>query len=186
MTRGITQSRRSGLSALDTVRRELVALEAMTVDELAAKYLALFGEPRHTRNKAYLKKHIAWRLQEQAEGGLSARALDRIKQLAPDAPARWRRAVAKTSADSTSEAAPEAKARDHRIPVDGTVLTRVYAGVEHTVTVRDGAFEYNGEAHRSLSGIARLITGKPWNGFVFFLGRTEGTAAGPNAGRDAR
>ena len=53
-------------------------------------------------------------------------------------------------------------------PVSGTRLIREYQGVEHCVTVRDDDFEYQGRPYKSLSAIARAITGTQWNGVVFF------------------
>ena len=55
------------------------------------------------------------------------------------------------------------------IPAAGTQLVREWQGTEHRVTVRDdGAFEYQGQPFKSLSAIARTITGTRWNGWVFF------------------
>lgn len=155
------------------IARELAALAEMNVGELGEKYREVFGEPTHTRNKEYLRKRIAWRIQERVEGGLSPRALERIEQLAPEAPARWRQPVARK--DGASAPVAIVTARDPRLPPVGTILARVHGGVEQRVTVLADGFEFNGERHRSLSKIARLITGTPWNGFLFFFGRTNGT-----------
>lgn len=59
-------------------------------------------------------------------------------------------------------------ARDPRLPPPGGVLTRIHAGVEHKVRITEGGLEYEGQSYRSLSGIARAITGTSWNGYVFF------------------
>ena len=60
-------------------------------------------------------------------------------------------------------------------PIPGTVLIREYKGVEHRVTVtRDGQFEYQGCVYRSLSRIAREITGAQWSGPLFFGLRKPG------------
>jgi hypothetical protein len=61
--------------------------------------------------------------------------------------------------------------RDPRLPPPGAVLTRVHDGVEHKLIVLADGFEYRGERHRSLSKIVRIITGTPWNGFLFFFSR---------------
>jgi hypothetical protein len=53
-------------------------------------------------------------------------------------------------------------------PVTGTRLVREWKGVEHQVTVLPDGFEYLGHPHKSLSSIARAITGTRWNGLVFF------------------
>jgi hypothetical protein len=58
------------------------------------------------------------------------------------------------------------------------VLKRHHAGVDHRVTVLADGFEYEGARHKSLSKIALLITGKSWNGYVFFLGREAGAGTG--------
>jgi hypothetical protein len=64
--------------------------------------------------------------------------------------------------------------RDPRLPSPGTILKRVHDGVEHQVKVLADGFEYRGEQYRSLSKVARTITGTPWNGFLFFFGRASG------------
>ena len=171
-----------GRVAATNMRRELVALDAMTVGELAEKYREVFGIPTRTRNKGYLRKHLAWRIQERAEGGLSPRALERIEQLAPQAPARWRPSVAQRGDKAGLSAATDRVGPDPRLPAVGTTITRRHGGVEHRVTVLAQGFEYRGEHYRSLSKIACLITGKSWNGYVFFFGRGAATGDVSQAG----
>src|SRR5262249_55491093 len=149
------------------------ALRAMTVAELRDRYREVFGEPSHSRNKDFLRKKVAWQLQANAETGLSDRALARIAELAPALPARWPR-VPKL----TPVLAPSSNPlRDPRLPPVGTVLRRAHGGAEHAVTVIDDGFEYAGEKYRSLSKVARVITGTAWNGFGFFGLPTRGSAA---------
>lgn len=164
------------------IGRELAALKTMSVGELAEKYREVFGEPTRTRNKEYLRKRIAYRLQEQAEGGLSLRALERIEQLAPDAPVRWRQPVVRQDSPGNPVVVPITKpTRDPRLPPPGTILSRRHNGVAHQVTVLDDGFDYNGERYSSLSRVARVITGKAWNGYMFFFGRSHGTPKGTEA-----
>jgi hypothetical protein len=76
----------------------------MTGAELAEKYLALFGQAARSRNKDFLRKRLAWRIQELAEGGLSERALARIEELGTDALVSWRsraRAGTRTSGSAS-------------------------------------------------------------------------------------
>ena len=158
-------------AAVADVAGQLAALGNMTVGELRERYREVFGEPTRSRNKDYLHKKVAWRIQELAEGGLSDVALARIDALAADAPVRWRRPRAASPkpvmvASVAAENAPVD--RDPRLPPPGTVLTRAFKGVEHKVTVLDEGFEYRGERHNSLSQIARDITGTNWNGFLFW------------------
>jgi hypothetical protein len=62
----------------------------------------------------------------------------------------------------------EAELSTDPIPRAGTILVREWHGVTHHVTVTDDGFLWNGTPHRSLSGIARAITGTTWNGPRFF------------------
>ncbi len=165
------QALRADRKTAASIAVQLSALTEMQVAELAEKYCEVFGEPTRTRNKQYLRKRIAWRIQELAEGGLSPRALERIEQLARQAPVRWRQPVAQKDA----KASPMVTTRDGRLPPVGTVISREHKGTEHKVTVLDDGFEYQGQRYRSLSKVARLITKTQWNGFLFFFGRANGT-----------
>ena len=169
---------------LADVPQQLAALASMSVPELAEKYQELYGEPTRSRNRDYLKKRLAFRIQELAEGGLSARAVARISELGDKLPERWRmRQVEETkSSASPPPAAADGRAaavdgRDARLPPPGTVLTRVFKGTQHRVTVREGGIEYEGQLHRSLSSVAKLITGTAWNGFSFFGLQASGSKA---------
>ena len=154
---------RQDRAAMATVSQQLASLESMTVGELAEKFREVFGFPTKTRNKPYLRKRVAWQIQALAEGGLSPRALAKIEELAPLAPVRWR-----PDMTAFTGAGPLPRTRDPRLPMPGTVLVRTHKGVEHQVSILADGFEYQGQRHASLSQIARLITGTPWNGFLFF------------------
>jgi hypothetical protein len=171
-------------AAFANAKREITALDALTVGELAEKYREVFGVPTRTRNKDYLRKRIAWRIQEQQEGGLSTRALERIAQLAPHAPARWREPAATKGATGAPGQRSKPELRDPRLPPPGQVLTRIHDGIEHTVTILSEGFEYRGERHRSLSQVAKLITGTPWNGYRFFFGNARGGQAAREEGAE--
>ena len=146
---------------LKTVHTDIVALDAMSVSELAAKYYEVFREESRSRNKAYLRKKIAWRIQELAEGGLSDRAKRRIEELAANAPIRQR---PPRGTPTTSDQPP----RDPRLPKPGTILRKAHGGSEHLVTVHTDDFEFRGKRYTSLSSIAKVITATNWNGLVFF------------------
>lgn len=167
MARKSSTAAQQDLSPAAVLARDLAALEAKTVSELASQHLALFDEPTRSRNKRYLIKRLAWRLQEQATGGLSPRALEQIDRLAPLAPIRWQARI-KTSAILVSRSG-----RDPRLPPPGEVLRRVYLGVEHQVKVLEKCFEYEGTTYRSLTAVAKKITGMQWNGFRFFFGAKD-------------
>jgi hypothetical protein len=169
---------RAAARELGDVPTQLAALECMSVPELAEKYRELYGEPTGSRNKDYLRKRLAWRIQELAEGGLPERALAKIVELGDELPERWRMRQA------ALHPTPPAQKRDPRLPPPGTVLVRLFQGVEHRVTVREQGFEYQGELYKTLSSIARRITGTAWNGFLFFnLQKPTGPQPGPEAER---
>ena len=60
----------------------------------------------------------------------------------------------------------------------GTVLTREWEGQHHRVMVLDGGFAWEGRTYRSLSEIAKAMTGTKWNGPRFF-GLRDKKQAGP-------
>lgn len=151
------------------VTRELLALGRMTMSELRAKYREALGEETTSRNAPYMRKKIAWRIQELAQGGVSERAQARIKAIQQTAPLR-ERPPAPTAAASTAVAveAVERVARDPALPAIGTVLRKEHRGQVHEVTVAQGGFVYRGKTYSSLSAIAKAITGTSWNGRLFF------------------
>jgi hypothetical protein len=87
-----------------------------------------------------------------AYGGLKPETLERLAALAEQVDGRPTRRT---------------RAAQDR-PIAGTRLVREWKGVEHTVTVRDDGFEYQGRPYKTLSSVARLITGTRWNGCIFF------------------
>ena len=165
-------SARAAARALGDVPSQLAALEEMSVPKLAEKHRELYGEPTRSRNRDYLKKRLAWRIQELAEGGLPESALAKISELGDALPQRWRRREAAPAVRATHVAGALAPApqqrRDSRLPPPGTVLRRVHQGVEHEVTVGLDSFEYAGERFKTLSAVAKRIAGGPWNGYLFF------------------
>ncbi|MEE4539084.1 MAG: DUF2924 domain-containing protein, partial [Erythrobacter sp.] len=62
----------------------------------------------------------------------------------------------------------KSRVRADTMPIAGTRLIREWQGVEHVVTVAADGFEWQGRPYKSLSAIARAITGTRWNGLVFF------------------
>ena len=67
-------------------------------------------------------------------------------------------------------------------PIPGTVLAREWKGGRHEVIVMPEGFEYQGKPYRSLSAVARDITGTSWNGLVFFGLRKMPSAKGKRDG----
>jgi len=155
------------------INKEVAALEQMTVGQLQDRYVGVFGEPVRSRHRQYLIRRIAWRLQANAEGGLSERALRRAEELADDAdvrltPPRSTRVASQERPICGSTVVRVPVATDPRLPPPGGQITRQYKGRTIIVTVLADGFEYLGERHRSLSAVAKAITGSHMNGFRFF------------------
>ncbi|MCO6436930.1 MAG: DUF2924 domain-containing protein [Phycisphaerae bacterium] len=150
------------------IGKEIAELRQMGVRELRQKYETVFGEPTRAGNKDFLFKRIAWRIQSLAEGDLSERARRRAELLARDTDLRTTAPRTPLTAVGANDAKPAASLGDERVPPPGTVLTRVYRGQAYHVVVHQDGFEYDGQIFRSLSAIAKLITGSHWNGLLFF------------------
>jgi len=158
------------------ITREVARMQRMTPKELLEKYGEVFGERPRSRNKQWLIKRIAWRLQADEEGDLSERARRRAMELANDADLRVSapRKPKVTSTDGPTKTVPARFRSDARLPVPGAVITRQYKGELLQVKVLPGGFEYEGEVYKSLSAVAKAITGTHWNGYHFFGLRKEG------------
>lgn len=142
---------------------EIDALEHLDVADLKARYLELFGEVAPSRHKQALVRRIAWRLQAQAEGDLSQRARERALAIARDADLRL------SSPRSFRRRATACRGnRDARLPAPGTLLTRRFQNRTITVEVLEKGFRFEDVVYRSLSAVARQVSGTQWNGFLFF------------------
>ena len=157
-----------------TVVAAIEQLRTLNVIALQKKYQQVFLERAKSSNKQYLFRRIAWRLQANAEGGLSERACHRAVQIADEADLRTRAPKgflsAQVSAASTVEHAQAQ--RDARLPASGSLLTRRLNDRQIVVKVLADGFEFESRHYRSLSAIAREVTGTRWNGLLFF-GLTE-------------
>jgi hypothetical protein len=139
------------------VLARLAALKTMSVKELKAEWRKLFGAEAPNNSRPFLELRLAYRIQELAYGGLSKTTVRILDALADE----YRGISVK-----------KPTLVDPRKPIAGTKLVREWAGVEHTVTVLRDGFEYEGRRYKSLSAIARAITGTRWNGWRFFGLRT--------------
>lgn len=147
------------------IEEEIASLRRMTAGELRAKHAEVFGEPNRSGNKPYLIRRIAWRIQSQAEGGLSERAQARARELENDANLRI------NPPKSIPALTPDAIAPipvPRPMPLEGTVLTRDYRGVRHQVKVLLKGYEYQGQIFGNLTAVTRVITGQHWSGNHFF------------------
>jgi hypothetical protein len=153
------------------VAQEVAGLQRMTVPDLRRRYAEVFGEETRCRHKEYLWRRIIWRMQALEEGGLSERARRRAEELADDTHLRVRaprRPAVAASAPQRPAATVADMPKDARLPVPATVLTREYRGKTILVTVLEQGFKYEGVVYRSLSAVAKAVTGSHWNGYGFF------------------
>jgi hypothetical protein len=136
-----------------SILSQLAALKDAPAPTLKARWRELFDTDPPAYNRRFLESRLAYRIQELSFGGLSRETTERLQALANQYATRDPR---------------ERKQRPALRPVAGTRLIREWQGVEHSVTVRLNDFEYQGRPYKSLSSVAREITGTKWNGWVFF------------------
>lgn len=153
---------------------EIAELQNKTVNQLVQRYEQVFKEECRSRNKQYLIRRIAWRLQANDEGGLSRAALKKAAELAEDAETRVT-APRKTSSEGVKLISPEPDSFvdwDPRLPPPGNIVERQYKGKMIRVIVLKEGFEYEGRRYKSLTAIAKEVSGSHCSGFLFFrLGR---------------
>ena len=146
--------------------REIDGLRYQTVGQLKVKYLEVFRQESRSNHRQFLVRRIAYRLQANAEGDLSERARQRAVALAEEADLRIRapQSFLKQLAKGN---------RDPRLPAAGTWLTRQFQGRSVSVEVLEKGFRYQDQVYRSLSAVARQVSGVRWNGYEFFNVRAE-------------
>ena len=143
----------SPAAATGSMAARIAGLAAWSWSDLAKEWHRLFGVDPPVSNRRFVEKRIAHRWQEIEFTKTDRALLDRNRRRIDDL----------VATGSLS------RHRVGAVPVTGTELVRLYAGVEHRVQVlADGEFEYAGVRYRSLSMIARKITGTQWSGPAFF------------------
>lgn len=135
-----------------SLTEQLAELQQLDVSALKAEWRRLFRSQPHSLSRDLIVRAIAHRCQEVAMGGLSK------------ASARKLRAVNEQSGDSAKP--PVRTPRPAILP--GARLIREWHGRTHSVTVTENGFDYGGRSYRSLTEIAKLITGAHWSGPRFF------------------
>jgi hypothetical protein len=152
------------------VEKELAALEQMTTGQLREKFAEVFKEQTRCGHRHWLIRRIIWRMQALAEGDLSERARQRALEIANDADLRTTAPSVAGDSEIVS-GQPEAAARrtdDTRLPRPGSIITREYKGRSLQVHVLDNGFEFEGIVYRTLTALAKKITGTHTSGFLFF------------------
>lgn len=126
----------------ERIAEEVWALERLDLHGLRDEWRRRYGEPPRMRSTELLARLLAWRIQSEALGGLDAATMRLLK------------------CDRLPPPQPKLTA--------GTRLCREWQGRRHEVDVLETGFRYRGSTYRSLSEVARAITGTRWNGLRFF------------------
>jgi len=153
--------------ALD-IAKELAAMRRMTVTQLRTRYVEVFGKQTRSSNRQHLIRRIAWRLQSLEHGTLSQRARRKAAELADEANLRLTAPKDAPLAAASPRPVKAGQYRDRRLPPPGNVIARAYKGQSLRVTVLEDGFEYEGLRYRTLSAVAKAITGSHLNGYAFF------------------
>ena len=142
--------------ATHSVLGRLAALKAMPTPELKQQWRDLFETEPPPYNRRFLESRLAYKIQELNYGGLRPETVERLEAIGEQLFGKGAGNGRRRTGDSD------------RRPIAGTRLIREWNGVDHVVTVRADDFEYQGRPYKSLSSVARSITGTRWNGWVFF------------------
>lgn len=137
----------------DTIPARLAALKSTSTPDLKQQWRELFDSEPPPFNRRYIESRLAYRIQELAYGGLRSETVKRLEALGEQLDGGDRK---------------KSRIRADLTPIVGTRLIREWQGIEHVVTVTADGFDWQGRPYKSLSAIARAITGTRWNGWVFF------------------
>ena len=151
---------------------EIARLPDLGHDELRKRWKLLFGRPApKSLRRKFMARAVAYQMQVVAYGGLSAATKRRLREIA----------MAISNGDRTGvSSGVQIK--------PGTQLIRQWQSTTHTVMVLDEGFALDGRTYKSLSAIAKAITGTHWNGYAFFgiKRAARGNKAAEGLKRDSR
>src|SRR6266566_1801870 len=134
------------------LQAEIGRLPDLSLLELRHRWKTLFGHPApKSLRRNSLARAVAYQMQVEAYGGLSAATKRRLRE------------IANAVRNGDANAIPGSS----RIK-PGTQMIRQWQNTTHTVTALAEGFEWNGRIYKSLSAVANAITGTNWNGFSFF------------------
>jgi hypothetical protein len=145
----------------DSIAQRLETLPKLVKTELNDLWREVFlAHPPSRLRRKLMVPILAYRLQEKAFGSMSAKTRGRLQQVAR---------LLESESKSSVASVPSLKA--------GTRLVRQWREHVHLVNVEDSGYEYQGTRYKSLSQIARLITGTRWSGPLFFGIKPESTTS---------
>ena len=133
------------------VSARIAQLSLLPMDCIWAMWDEHFGQRPNHHHRTWLESRLAYKLQERAFGGLKVPVRRKLESI------------------GETGVLPKNLQREADRLLPGTILTRIYDDVEHHVLVRGVRdFEYRGQRFTSLTAVARVITGCPWSGPLFF------------------
>ncbi len=150
-----------------TVMEQVTELPEMPYEALKQRWRDLYGTDPPAYSRQHLIRRLAYRIQELAYGGLSDETKAELEQIAEEDERQRQGARAQRRKPKSTH------------PLPGTRLVREWNGQRYEVTAVEGGFEYGGRKYRSLSAIAKAITGAHWSGPQFFGLRTPKKEATP-------
>jgi hypothetical protein len=140
-------------------RTQLAELRRLSMPDLKQRWRDLIGTDPPQYSRSFLVSRLAYRLQELSCGGLSDEVRQRAAEIIREAGLDEEASI--PGRNGITRRRPE-------VAIAGTRLVRVWRGRRYEVTVLPGGFEFEGRPYRSLTAIARAITGTHWNGRRFF------------------
>ena len=133
------------------VSARIAQLSLLPMDCIWAMWDEHFGQRPNHHHRTWLESRLAYKLQERAFGGLKVPVRRKLESI------------------GETGVLPKNLQREADRLLPGTILTRIYDDVEHHVLVRGVRdFEYRGQRFTSLTALAKVITGCPWSGPLFF------------------
>lgn len=145
------------------------SINSLSPQELRAQFALCYGHMPTTRNRPHLIKKILWAHQRNAFGDISDVVRQKALAIADDRDVKERFDAPKSvpqEPGSTKQVMIAYAPRTELLP--GTVLHRNYQGSDIRVLVLENGFEWEGKHFKSLSAVARALTGTRWNGRLFF------------------
>ena len=132
-----------------SVIRQIIDLESRSLEDLRGIYNDIMPKPLKTHvSRDYLRPRIAYRLQELAFGGVSDDVKNKLLTIVDNKPHQKKVMPSKL--------------------LPGTKICKKWGDITHEVEVLKDGFSYGGQKFKSLSAIAKIITGTKWNGLKFF------------------
>ena len=133
------------------VSARIAQLSLLPMDCIWAMWDEHFGQRPNHHHRTWLESRLAYKLQERALGSLKVSVRRKLESI------------------GETGVLPKNLQREADRLLPGTILTRIYDDVEHHVLVRGVRdFEYRGQRFTSLTALAKVITGCPWSGPLFF------------------